>query len=83
MTDDASETDMAKLFVEHGRISTFSVPDNCVEVAPMPDGRSVAIRNHNQPGQGWIVVPRAAFGRLLGACKAGDFDDLAVHDEMP
>lgn len=78
MTDDASEIDMVKLFAEQGRISTFSVPDNCVEVAPMPDGGSVAIRNHNQPGQGWIVVPRTTFGRLLGDCKAGDFDDLVI-----
>ena len=79
MTDGASETrDMAKLFAERGRISTFSVPDNCVEVAPMPDGDSVAVRNHNQPGQGWLILPRRAFSQFLDGCKAGDYDDLVA-----
>jgi hypothetical protein len=78
VTDRSWEIDMEALFAEHGRISTFSVPENCVEVAPMPGGESVAIRNHNQPQQGWIVVDRPAFGDLLTRCKSGAFDALLL-----
>lgn len=76
MTDRSGEIDMEALFAEHGRISTFSVPENCVEVAPMPDGASVAIRNHNRPHQGWIILDRAGFADLITRCKSGALDAL-------
>ncbi|GAA0913807.1 DUF397 domain-containing protein [Virgisporangium aurantiacum] len=49
---------------------------NCVEVAELPDGRGVAVRNSRDPeGPALIYTPAEIAAFILGA-KDGDFDDL-------
>jgi hypothetical protein len=49
---------------------------NCVEVAELPDGSGVAVRNSRDPeGPALIYTPAEIAAFILGA-KDGDFDDL-------
>ncbi len=58
------------------RTSSFSNNNgNCVEVAPLPDGR-VAVRNSNHPEDGVVLFTRAEMQAWISGAKAGEFDDL-------
>lgn len=59
------------------RISSFSNGGgNCVEVAPLADGR-IAVRNSNHPEAGVVLFTRAEMVAYIKGVKAGEFDDLA------
>jgi Domain of unknown function (DUF397) len=59
------------------RKSSFSDANgNCVEVAPLTDGR-IAVRNSNHPEAGVIFFTRTEMDAWLSGVKAGEFDDLA------
>ncbi len=49
--------------------------DNCVEVAPMPDG-SVAVRHSKHPAGPVIGYTQAEMRAFVEGAKAGEFDDL-------
>lgn len=58
------------------RKSSFSTSGgNCVEVAPLDDGR-VAVRNSNHPDSGAVIFTRAEMDAWVKGVKAGEFDDL-------
>ncbi|RCW39807.1 uncharacterized protein DUF397 [Halopolyspora algeriensis] len=59
------------------RKSSFSTSGgNCVEVAPLADGR-IAVRNSNAPEAGTVLFTRAEMDAWIRGVKAGEFDDLA------
>ncbi len=49
---------------------------NCVEVAPLDDGR-IAVRNSNHPQKGVVLFARAEMDAWIKGVRAGEFDDLA------
>lgn len=58
------------------RRSSFSGGNgNCVETAPLSDGR-VAVRNSNSPDAGTVLFTRAEMRAWVLGVKAGEFDDL-------
>lgn len=59
------------------RKSSFSDPDDCVEMARLPDGRT-AVRNSNHRDAGTVVFTPPEMAAFLAGAKAGEFDDLAV-----
>ncbi|MGH3328931.1 MAG: DUF397 domain-containing protein [Streptomycetales bacterium] len=60
------------------RISSFSNGSaNCVEVAPLEDGR-IAVRNSNHPDKAVVFFTRAEMDAWIKGVKAGEFDDLAM-----
>jgi Domain of unknown function (DUF397) len=49
---------------------------NCVELATLPDGQGIAMRNSRDPhGPALLFTPAEIAAFLLGA-QDGDFDDL-------
>ncbi|HEX5596724.1 MAG TPA: DUF397 domain-containing protein [Micromonosporaceae bacterium] len=51
---------------------------NCVELAQLPNGMGVAVRNSRYPdGPALIYTPEELAAFILGA-RDGDFDDLIV-----
>lgn len=48
---------------------------NCVEVAPLMDGR-IAVRNSKHPDAGAVFFTPAEMDAWIQGCKAGEFDDL-------
>lgn len=63
----------------HWRKSRRSNPSgNCVELAELPDGAGIAVRNSRHPeGPALIYTPQEIAAFILGA-RDGDFDDLIV-----
>lgn len=57
------------------RKSSFSVDNNCVEIAEVGD--TIAVRNSNWPDGGTVEFTRAEMSAWIAGCKAGEFDDLA------
>lgn len=49
---------------------------NCVEVAPLADGR-IALRNSHHPEAGTLSFTRTEMHAWINGCKAGEFDDLS------
>jgi hypothetical protein len=49
---------------------------NCVEVALLPAGTGVAVRNSRDPGGPALVYTRAEIAAFLGGVLDGEFDDL-------
>jgi hypothetical protein len=58
------------------RKSSFSNDQGeCVEVAPLADGR-IALRNSKNPDAGAVLFTRAEMHAWIKGCKANEFDDL-------
>ncbi|MFK4183506.1 DUF397 domain-containing protein [Streptomyces sparsogenes] len=55
---------------------TESGGGDCVEVAPLADGR-IAVRNSKNPEAGVLFFTRSEMDAWLKGDKAGEFDDLA------
>lgn len=49
---------------------------NCVEVAPLPGGAGVAVRNSRDPQGPALVYAREEIVAFLLGAKDGEFDDL-------
>ena len=52
------------------RKSSYSNPNNCVEVADVPGG-DAAVRNSMNPHEGHFVVPGSEWSALLHAVRGG------------
>jgi hypothetical protein len=58
------------------RKSSYSTAHgNCVEVAPLGDGR-IAVRNSKSPDEKVVFFTRAEMDAWIKGVKAGEFDDL-------
>lgn len=49
---------------------------NCVEVALLPAGTGVAVRNSRDPDGPALIYTRGEIAAFLGAVRDGEFDDL-------
>lgn len=49
---------------------------NCVELAKLPDGAGVAMRNSRDPEGPALIYTRAEIAVFLRAARAGEFDHL-------
>jgi hypothetical protein len=49
---------------------------NCVELAAVPGGSRVAVRNSRFPDEPALLLTRTELASLLSEVKAGGFDDL-------
>jgi hypothetical protein len=49
---------------------------NCVEVALLPAGTGVAVRNSRDPDGPALVYTRDEIAAFLGGVRDGEFDDL-------
>jgi hypothetical protein len=49
---------------------------NCVEVALLPAGTGVAVRNSRDPDGPALIYTRDEIAAFLGAVRDGEFDDL-------
>lgn len=59
------------------RKSSFSGDGgNCVELAPLPDGR-IAVRHSTHPHGPIVLFTQAELDAWIKGCQAGEFDDLA------
>lgn len=52
------------------RKSSYSNPQNCVEVADVPGG-DAAVRDSQNPAQGHFLLPGREWSALLGAVRRG------------
>ena len=58
------------------RKATASVPDGCVELAPLPDG-GVAVRDSKQEGKGPILYyTQREWRAFVDGMQKGEFADL-------
>lgn len=49
---------------------------NCVEMAALPGGEEIAVRNSRDPEGPALVYTVAEIEALIGGAKDGDFDNL-------
>ena len=54
--------------------SSYSAVGNCVELAPLPDGSGVVMRNSNDPSGPALVYTKAEIEAFLLGAAAGEFD---------
>ncbi|MBB5159313.1 DUF397 domain-containing protein [Saccharopolyspora phatthalungensis] len=59
-----------------GRTGNGDAGSNCVEVAPLHDGR-IAVRNSKHPEAGVVFFTLAEMDAWIKGCEVGEFDDLA------
>lgn len=52
------------------RKSSYSNPSNCVEVADVGEGHT-AMRDSQNPGQGYFLLPGSEWGALLRVLRRG------------
>jgi hypothetical protein len=65
----------SELPVDDWTKSHFSSPNgNCVELAQLPDGSGVAVRNSRDPQGPALVYTRAEIDAFVRGAAAGDFD---------
>jgi len=62
----------------HWRKSGRSGAGNCVELAELSHGGSVAVRNSRFPDGPALVYTRSEIEALILGVKDGDFDDLLL-----
>jgi hypothetical protein len=68
-----------QLGVARWRKSRASNPSgNCVEVAVLPGGGEIAVRNSRYPGGPALVYTRAEVAAFLAGVRNGEFDDLVA-----
>lgn len=49
---------------------------NCVELAALPDGAGVAVRNSRYPDGPALIYTRAEIAAFIQGVRDGEFDDL-------
>jgi Domain of unknown function (DUF397) len=49
---------------------------NCVELAVLPGGEGIAMRNSRDPGGPVLIYTAAEVAAFIGGARDGDFDDL-------
>ena len=54
--------------------SSASASGNCVEVAFLPEGQGVALRDSNTPARQPHFFNRGEWGAFVAGVKAGEFD---------
>jgi hypothetical protein len=54
--------------------SSFSGVGNCVELAQLPEGAGIAVRNSNDPEGPALVYTKAEIEAFIRGAAAGDFD---------
>lgn len=50
---------------------------NCVEMADLPGGEEIAVRNSRDPEGAALIYTRAEIGAFIAGVHAGDFDNFA------
>lgn len=58
------------------RTATFSSGGNCVEVAPLPDGLGVAVRDTKDRQGGILCYTPDEWRAFITGAKSGQFDHL-------
>jgi len=51
---------------------------NCVEIAELPDGAGVAVRNSRYPDGPALIYTHAEISAFILGARDGDFDDLVL-----
>jgi hypothetical protein len=51
---------------------------NCVELAVLPDGTRIAVRNSRHPDGAALIYTKAEIEAFILGAKDGDFDDLVA-----
>lgn len=59
------------------KASTSTGNGQCVELAEMPQGRGIAVRDSKDPHGPVLSFTRGELAAFLDGAKAGEFDDLA------
>lgn len=72
--NDLTAAELSKLAWRKSRRSGAS--GNCVELAALPGGAGVAVRNSRQPDGPVLVYTRSEIEAFLLGAKDGEFDDL-------
>jgi hypothetical protein len=70
----ANGTPAPQLPVNRWVKSTYSGVGNCVELAELPDGAGIAVRNSNDPEGPALVYTKAEIEAFIRGAAAGDFD---------
>jgi len=73
-TNGATTSDLRSLLWLKSRRSNPS--GNCVEVAELPDGAGVAVRNSRDPEGPALIYTSAEITAFILGAKDGDFDHL-------
>ena len=71
--NDLTAADLSTLTWRKSRRSGAS--GNCVELAVLPDGAGVAVRNSRQPDGPVLVYTRSEMQAFLLGAKDGEFDE--------
>jgi hypothetical protein len=56
------------------RTATYSTNGNCVEVAPLPDGRGIAVRDSKNRDGGLLCYTPSEWQAFIAGVKDGEFD---------
>ena len=70
-------TPAAELPVDRWVKSSYSAAGNCVELAELPDGGGVAMRNSKDPSGPALVYTKAEIEAFIRGAAAGEFDAFA------
>ncbi len=56
------------------RTATYSTGGNCVEVAPLPHGQGIAVRDSKNRDGGLLCYTAAEWHAFIAGAKDGEFD---------